>query len=169
MMSRDGLPGRERIRSFADVVIVESQTEARSVAESSRTVAVVRRGIDRAMVYQCPCGCREMTVINLDPATGHAWRHSISPSGISLMPSVWRESGCRSHYIVWRNGVWWCDFDGSSAVGEEWPDEIEEELTAAWRRLRTLGIEKARIPTRSLVESWLSLPDATERIGLHDP
>jgi hypothetical protein len=44
--------------------------------------------------------------INLDPRTGPAWRLYGRPhGGISLFPSVWRESGCRSHFIIWRDKI----------------------------------------------------------------
>ena len=28
---------------------------------------------------------------------------------MTLFPSVWREGGCRSHFIVWRGHILWCD------------------------------------------------------------
>lgn len=35
-----------------------------------------------------------------------AWRlYGSAHAGISLFPSVWRESGCRSHYIIWRDRI----------------------------------------------------------------
>ena len=60
---------------------------------------------------------------------------------ITLMPSVWRTTGCESHFIVWRNQVWWCEFgsdddrDTPVVAEESWPLEMEDELKSEWRRL----------------------------------
>jgi hypothetical protein len=65
------------------------------------------------LVLSCPCGCGEQFPINLDPRAGPAWhlyRESKSTGAgrrwrrrrsLSLFPSVWRETGCQSHYIIW--------------------------------------------------------------------
>ncbi len=28
---------------------------------------------------------------------------------MTLFPSVWRESGCKSHFILWHDAILWCD------------------------------------------------------------
>jgi hypothetical protein len=28
-----------------------------------------------------------------------------------MYPSVWRDSGCGAHFIIWRNQILWCDRD----------------------------------------------------------
>lgn len=43
-------------------------------------------------------------------------------TGISLYPSVWRESGCESHYVIWRDKIFLFgryeeDFDNTSPDG----------------------------------------------------
>jgi hypothetical protein len=54
-----------------------------------------------------PRGCGEVFPINLDPRAGPAWRLYSDPRrGVSLYPSVWRESGCESHYVIWRNRIY---------------------------------------------------------------
>ena len=67
------------------------------------------------MVMACPDGCGEMLTINLDGRAGKAWRFYAQGNDLSLFPSVWRDSGCESHFILWRSRIYWCD----------WGDELE--------------------------------------------
>lgn len=58
------------------------------------------------LLLACPCGCGEEFPINLDSRAGPAWRLYGNPDkGISVFPSVWRDSGCRSHYVIWRGTI----------------------------------------------------------------
>lgn len=68
-------------------------------------MTLVHRGVIRSIVLMCPCGCGERLPVNLDPRTGPAWRLYESAGKISLFPSVWREVGCRAHFIVWHNRI----------------------------------------------------------------
>lgn len=53
----------------------------------------------------CPCGCRETIQLNALSEARPRWRVKHDRSGrVSLMPSVWRSTGCRSHFLV-RGGV----------------------------------------------------------------
>jgi hypothetical protein len=37
---------------------------------------------------------------------GPAWRfYANAHAGISIFPSIWRENGCKSHYIIWRDAI----------------------------------------------------------------
>lgn len=53
----------------------------------------------------CPCGCGETIHLNVLPETRPRWRVKSHRDGrVSLTPSVWRTTGCRSHFFV-REGV----------------------------------------------------------------
>jgi hypothetical protein len=53
----------------------------------------------------CPCGCGETIQLNALPEARPRWRVRQHLDGrVSLMPSVWRNTGCRSHFLV-RGGV----------------------------------------------------------------
>lgn len=73
------------------------------------TAVIVRRSVARALVMACPDGCGETLTINLDGRAGAAWRMYTDRRGTSLFPSVWRDNGCRSHFIVWQSRIYWCD------------------------------------------------------------
>src|SRR4051812_45242071 len=65
--------------------------------------ALIERGRPRVIVVNCPCGCGEKLAMNLDRRAGKAWRLHVGEHGVSLFPSVWRDTGCESHFILWRN------------------------------------------------------------------
>lgn len=82
--------------------------EAEPLLEQDGDIAGVVRGRPRSLLMKCPDGCGDTLVINLDPRAGKAWRIDIRKEEVSLYPSVWREAGCRSHFILWRDRILWC-------------------------------------------------------------
>ena len=86
---------------------VASRSEASARLSTPGDAVLVERGRPRLLIISCPCGCGEQFPINLDPRAGPAWRlYRESRRGLSVYPSVWRESGCRSHYVIWRNKIY---------------------------------------------------------------
>lgn len=90
--------------------------EASALIQGPGDVVVVQRDRPRWFVIGCPCGCGDEVPVNLDRRAGPAWRVYQTDQGISLFPSIWRDSGCRSHFIVWNNriflfGVPWTRFE----------------------------------------------------------
>lgn len=69
---------------------------------------VIVRGLPRAIIMSCPDGCGETLTINLDPRVGPAWRKYDKKGQLTVYPSIWRDSGCESHFIVWKNRILWC-------------------------------------------------------------
>jgi len=58
---------------------------------------------------RCPCGCRETIQLNLVPEMRPRWRATVEDDGtVSLEPSVWRQVGCRSHFVLRLGRVSWC-------------------------------------------------------------
>lgn len=99
-------------------------------------VAVVR-GLPRAIVMSCPDGCGETLTVNLDRRVGPAWRKYDKDGQLTVYPSVWRESGCRAHFIIWKDHILWC---GPS-----------EEHSVADTDGRLLARVMARLPLTSYV------------------
>jgi hypothetical protein len=64
----------------------------------------------------CPDGCGENLTINLDRRTGKAWRKYQTGVNLTIYPSVWRDTGCRAHFIVWKDRIIWCGNGDSSGV-----------------------------------------------------
>jgi hypothetical protein len=84
---------------------VSRREEAAVHLKSPGDAVLIERGRPRLLVLSCPCGCGEHFPINLDPRAGPAWRLYMSRGAITVYPSVWRESGCFSHYIIWRDKI----------------------------------------------------------------
>lgn len=85
---------------------VSSRGEASPFLAVPGDAVLIERERPRLLLISCPCGCGELFPINLDERAGPAWRLYRNPkTGLTLYPSVWRESGCRSHYIIWRNKI----------------------------------------------------------------
>ena len=58
---------------------------------------------------KCPCGCGEVIRLCLQEEVRPSWKLSHHDNGtISLRPSVWRTSGCRSHFFLRHGNVDWC-------------------------------------------------------------
>lgn len=125
---------------FSRVQVVEGQREARALvaARVGSAAVVVRGGRTRSVVFECPCGCGDLLVINADAAVAPAWKVRLDTRGLTLMPSVWRRTGCESHFIVWGERIWWCRFRSEDQLMEDsdWPEEMDAELRDEWRRIR---------------------------------
>jgi len=59
-------------------------------------------------VLACPCGCKANIQLPMSPNTRPQWKFSGTNSKPTLTPSVWRKSGCRSHFILRNGKVNWC-------------------------------------------------------------
>lgn len=59
--------------------------------------------------------------MNLDRRAGPAWRLYESSKGVSVYPSVWRDTDCKSHFIIWRDDILML----GARYGESWIDEAE--------------------------------------------
>jgi hypothetical protein len=56
----------------------------------------------------CPCGCDAPIQLSLIPNDRPGWSYRLDGEGrVSLHPSVWRTSGCRAHFVVARNRIYW--------------------------------------------------------------
>jgi hypothetical protein len=57
----------------------------------------------------CPCGCGEVIELNLLRQARPCWSvQEHSDKTITLAPSVWRQKGCRSHFILRHGRIVWC-------------------------------------------------------------
>jgi hypothetical protein len=75
-----------------------------------RDLVVTRDGgEDWSVGMRCPCGCGETIELMLLPEAKPRWTLSADAGGRpSLSPSVWRRTGCRSHFWLREGRVRWC-------------------------------------------------------------
>ncbi|MEK6805728.1 MAG: DUF6527 family protein [Pseudomonadota bacterium] len=103
------------------------------------------------MVLKCPDGCGETLTINLDPRAAKAWRFYRRRNQVSIFPSIWRDTGCRSHFIIWHHVIDWCDW-GDSVDDVEIEDERElldralAICTHEWQHFTNLAEKLDAIP-----------------------
>jgi hypothetical protein len=58
---------------------------------------------------RCPCGCGETLHLRFAGERRPRWRVTADAGGrASLTPSVWRSTGCKSHFILSAGRVQWC-------------------------------------------------------------
>ena len=67
-------------------------------------------GDDWSIGMRCPCGCGDTIELMLLEEARPRWDVETDPEGRpSLHPSVWRKTGCRSHFWVRNGRIHWCD------------------------------------------------------------
>lgn len=95
------------------------------------------RGKPRSLLLCCPCGCGEIFPLNLDSRVGPAWRLWRNPGPtLTVFPSVWRESGCCSHFVIWHDNILLFDQYSASRDIELSRSELETNAREIMSRLR---------------------------------
>jgi hypothetical protein len=118
-----------RVNKLKSQGTVASHGNVARLLSSPGDYAVVERGLPRSLVLVCPDGCGEILTINLDPRSGKAWRLDRRHGELTLYPSIWRKQGCKSHFIIWRDLVRWCDgFDNQWVPSSEDQQAILQSL-----------------------------------------
>lgn len=120
----------ERVKKLVFQASVSHRHEANPLLRRPGDAVLIHRGVARSVAIACPDGCGEQLTINLDERAGPAWRCYLEGTALSLFPSVWRDTGCKSHFIVWRSKIYWCDWH------EELDAPMEEVL---WRTEEALS------------------------------
>jgi hypothetical protein len=62
-----------------------------------------------AAALLCPCGCGDVIHLNLLLDATPSWVLSKHRHGsVTVLPSVWRTKGCRSHFVIRNGQIHWC-------------------------------------------------------------
>jgi Family of unknown function (DUF6527) len=143
---------KKRATKLSLISEVERVGDANTLLKEPGQVVIVKRGSIRSIVFSCPDGCGELLTINLDPRAGKAWRLYKTNHGITLFPSVWRDNGCGSHFIVWRDKILWLGFESDysqssiNASNQELELRIVAVLTNQLRSYLDIADELNEIP-----------------------
>jgi len=112
---------------------LDSRVGAADLLDAPGDAVLVTRGKPRWLLLRCPCGCGEEIPVNLDARAGKAWRlYRGSTSGLTLFPSVWRDTGCESHFVIWRDRILMFGSERASATS---PRESLDLVTLSKRVL----------------------------------
>lgn len=76
-----------------------------------RNLALAREdGEDWCVGMRCPCGCGQRLEMMLLNEVKPRWDAKIDAQGrVTLHPSVWLRTGCRSHFWLREGKVIWCE------------------------------------------------------------
>lgn len=75
---------------------------------------VMRGDKPKWTLFLCPCGCRSVITLSLQPVHRPHWTIRLSHDGRpSMRPSVWRDIGCLSHFWVDDGRSYWCNDTGT--------------------------------------------------------
>jgi hypothetical protein len=80
-----------------------------------------------------------------------AWRFYRKRKQVSVFPSVWRDTGCGSHFIIWNHNIVWCDdVRGDRDVVVEDEAELQARIlplcTGEWQHFTQLAERLAEVP-----------------------
>lgn len=59
-------------------------------------------------LVRCPCGCGEPISLPMTTGTDPCWHFNANMRRPSLTPSIWRTTGCKSHFFLRNGRVVWC-------------------------------------------------------------
>lgn len=100
--------------TFPTINNVEKPPRNHEIASNSITVVVPGRRPKWAM-FRCPCGCQTVITLPLQSTHRPYWIYRRSKEGRpTLQPSIWRDVGCLSHFILEDGRVYWCNETGIS-------------------------------------------------------
>ena len=86
--------------------IVATRAEVSDQLKLPGDAVLIQRDQPRWLLLKCPCGCSDEIPVNLDRRAGKAWRfYRDARLRVSVFPSIWRDTGCGSHFIVWRDQI----------------------------------------------------------------
>jgi Family of unknown function (DUF6527) len=126
---------------------VASRSDTKGMLRQAGDAALVERVRPRVLVLVCPCGCGDELSINLDREAGLAWRMFLNGRVLSLFPSIWRETGCESHFIVRKNRIYLFgprEDDESGEWDELWYDDSTVRRDAVLNALSRRSFESYR-------------------------
>ncbi len=90
------------------IIIVESDTPPDPIP--SRHVYLCHDdGVNWSVAMRCPCGCGDSLELMLLKEIKPNWSLiTIDQQPPSLKPSIWRRTGCQSHFWLRNGHIHWC-------------------------------------------------------------
>ena len=79
--------------------------------DPTKIYLVGENGYVWAAAMLCPCGCGDIIKLNLLKKARPCWSVKEHRDGcITISPSIWRKTGCKSHFIIFHGTIHWCTF-----------------------------------------------------------
>lgn len=98
-----------RVAPRRRLVVIEGDSLPRDMPR--RDVILARDdGEDWCAGLRCPCGCGDIIELLVVPEAKPRWDIRVDRQRLpTLSPSVWRQTGCCSHFWLRSGRVEWCD------------------------------------------------------------
>jgi len=122
--------------------IVKSRSEVNPLLKEPGDLVLVYRDRLRLLIMLCPCGCGEQIVLNIDPQAGSAWRLYRTENNeeeITVYPSVWRDTGCGSHFIIWRGHILGIGYNSRVELEKELLEKVLTALTKQFQHYEEIS------------------------------
>lgn len=129
--------------------VVERYSNGIELLRHPGDCVIVERGVPRSVLIRCPDGCGDTISVNLDSRSGPAWRKYERKGKITLFPSVWKQDGCRAHFIVWNDEILWCGAYGAARgelISEDWIASVLASLPTEPTDYRILAERLDAVP-----------------------
>jgi hypothetical protein len=99
----------DKIRDHREILGVKFVEEIdKDRLKTSLLYVESRGGKDRWLHLRCPCGCGDVISLNLMTSNRPFWSLTRHTDGtLSVMPSVDKTSGCRSHFFIRQSRIAW--------------------------------------------------------------
>ena len=92
-----------------DLVVIEGDSLPKRLPRRNLVLAREDKE-DWCVGMRCPCGCGDTIELLVIKEAKPRWDIAVNAKGQpTLSPSVWRKTGCRSHFWLRRGRVEWCD------------------------------------------------------------
>lgn len=96
---------------------VEAVDAAPECPRNDTVYLITEEGVPWSVALKCPCGCGEMLFLSLLEGSPR-WRIEQHRNGtVSISPSIWRTSGCKSHFFLKKGLIAWCEPPGRNENG----------------------------------------------------
>jgi hypothetical protein len=97
---------------YRQVSFVRNPPRNSEISEGALTIVAPAKKPKWSM-FLCPCGCRTVITLSLQPTKRPHWTFKRSwARRPTLYPSIWRDVGCFSHFFIEDGRVFWCGDTG---------------------------------------------------------
>ena len=96
---------------------VEAVDSAPERLRTDTVYLITDDGVPWSVAMRCPCGCGETLFLSLLEGSPR-WRIEQHRNGtVSVSPSIWRTTGCQSHFFLKKGVIAWCGPHGAGESG----------------------------------------------------
>jgi hypothetical protein len=94
--------------AFTSITVVNKPPANHEVGEG-KLYCVFAADKPKRTLFLCPCGCGSVVTLSLQSVHRPHWRLTKTLAGHpTLYPSIWRDTGCLSHFWLRGGRIAWC-------------------------------------------------------------